>query len=175
MKCAATADNVRGPFYRANAPFRQNRLCSPSEPGSPLALTGLVTGAPECVPLPNAVLDVWQANAHGLYSNMLGLRRETDSKAFRLRGRFRTDSKGHYRIETILPGHYPWPLIRARHIHFVLTCPGFNDLVTQIFFAGDPRLSKDPWVKPSLIVELGEEQSAGKSHHTVTFDFVLKR
>ena len=176
VECVATADNTRGPFYRANAPFRQNSLCSPSEPGAQLTLSGYVRGSPACVPLENAVLDVWQANAKGLYSNMLGLRSHDDPKAFHLRGRFRTDSGGRYQIETILPGHYSWPFRRARHIHVRLTCTGYSDLTTQLFFAGDRYLRSDHWIKPSLILQLTEEKEDDSNiRRRTTFDFVLIR
>src|SRR5437016_3166869 len=98
IKCFRTADNVRGPFYRANAPFRQLHLCSSFEPGLPLTLSGRVMGRLDCAPLKDAVLDVWQANARGLYSNMLGLGKSKNPKTFRLRGRFLTDSEGRYHI-----------------------------------------------------------------------------
>jgi protocatechuate 3,4-dioxygenase beta subunit len=176
ISCFKTADNVRGPFYRANAPFRRVQLCSPSEPGPPLTLHGRVTGGPNCVPLEAAVLDVWQANGRGLYSNMLGLGSLTNPKTFRLRGRFHTDGEGRYQIETILPGHYPWPFVRARHIHFLVTCPDYADLTTQIFFAGDRRLSLDPWVKSSLITQLSEQRDhSGTIRLVGSFDFVLER
>ena len=174
LRCVRTADNVRGPFYRAGAPFRETRLCPPSEPGVPLTLSGRVTGLPACAPLPDAVLDVWHASAKGLYSNMLGLGRAANPRTFRFRGRFRTHAAGQYRIETILPGHYPWPFVRARHIHCIVTCPHYVTLTTQMFFEGDPRLASDPWVKPALIIPLtAHVHPDGRFAWRGTFDIAL--
>jgi protocatechuate 3,4-dioxygenase beta subunit len=71
-RCIPTVDDIRGPFYREGAPLRE-RFCPPDEPGEPLALSGVVTGLPSCGPLSGALLDVWQTDARGFYSNMLGL------------------------------------------------------------------------------------------------------
>jgi catechol 1,2-dioxygenase len=174
IRCVRTADNICGPFYRAGAPFRETRPCLPSEPGVPLTLAGRVTGLPACVPLPDAILDVWHASAKGFYSNMLRLGRAANPQTFRLRGRFRTNAAGQYIIETILPGDYPWPLVRARHIHCIVTCPHYATLTTQIFFKGDKRLASDPWIKPALIIPLTERVQSSRSFSwSGTFDFVL--
>jgi protocatechuate 3,4-dioxygenase beta subunit len=156
----ATADNIRGPFYREGAPFRID-LAEPDEPGERLTVAGRVIGLPDCEPLDDAVLDVWQANARGLYSNMLGLARRADPKRFRLRGKIRTAGEGQYRFETIIPGHYPfWLLTRPRHIHFIISHPRYATLTTQLFFAGDRYLTTDPWVKEELVIRLARESSS---------------
>lgn len=175
--CTPTADNIRGPFYRRGAPFK-TRLCPPDEPGESLAMRGRVTGLPDCRPLGNAILDVWQANAKGLYSNMLGLGDPDDSKTFNLRGRIRTDHEGRYQFETILPGHYPlWLLTRPRHIHFIVTHAGYASLTTQLFFEGDKYLDRDPWVKGSLIIRLTRQLpiTGQQVRPTGVFDIVLEK
>ncbi len=176
-RCIPTADNVRGPFYRAGAPFRV-RLADEDEPGQRLTISGRLTGLPDCRPLGGAVLDVWQTNARGLYSNLLGIRDPHDPKTFRLRGRFRTSAEGFYRIDTIVPGHYPLGfLTRPRHIHLVATSPAYRTLVTQLFFAGDRYLARDPWVKDELVIELIGEDSPGTPgpRYHGHFDIALER
>lgn len=175
-RCIPTVDNVRGPFYRKGAPFRTS-LCPADEPGEPLIVSGRVVGLPDCRPLAGAILDVWQANAKGLYSNMLGLGDPDDPKTFLLRGRMRTDHEGWYRFETVLPGHYPlWLLTRPRHIHFIVTYPGYVPLITQLFFEGDKYLERDPWVKDSLIIRLtkGGAGADQKTRLGGLFDIVLE-
>jgi catechol 1,2-dioxygenase len=162
--CEPTPSAPRGPFYRRNAPFR-SRITRSSEPGTPLIVSGRVLGSPRCSPLPEGVLDVWQTNRRGLYSRILGF------GEFFLRGRLRTSQDGTYRLETIVPGRYPLgPFARPRHIHFMISAPGWKDLTTQIFFEGDPDLQTDPYVKTPLVTPL-LVGSDGIS--TVRFDFVL--
>lgn len=175
VRCAPTADNVRGPFHRKGAPFRE-RLCPIEEPGEPLMLQGVVTGLPSCRPVSGAVLDVWQANTRGFYSNMLGFGDPTDLKTFHLRGRVRTDANGHYRFFSVVPGHYPlWPLTRARHIHVIVTHDAYPSFVTQIFFESDKYLRWDPWAKDALVVKLMENERMpdGRMQHAARFDIVL--
>jgi protocatechuate 3,4-dioxygenase beta subunit len=170
----ATADNIRGPFYREGAPFRVD-LAEPGEPGERLTIAGRVTGLPDCEPLDGAVLDLWQANARGLYSNMLGLARRANPRRFRLRGKIRAAADGQYRFETIIPGHYPlWVLTRPRHIHFIVSHPRYAPLTTQLFFAGDRCLASDPWVKDDLVIGLTRDASS-PGRWTGQFDIVLAR
>ena len=94
-------------------------------------------------PLPGALIEVWQANHAGLYdTNKPG--NFTDATTFQLRGMLYTNEKGHYEIETILPGRYPVPpnlpglekyagLTRPAHIHFRImdARPGYNAALFQ--------------------------------------------
>ena len=139
-------------------------------------LHGVVTGLPSCRPVPAAVLDVWQTNTRGFYSNMLGFGNLMNPKTFHLRGRVRTDADGHYRVFSVVPGHYPlWPFTRARHIHVIVTHDAYPSVVTQIFFEGDPYLHWDPWAKDSLVVNLVEHDRMpdGRTQQAAQFDIVL--
>jgi protocatechuate 3,4-dioxygenase beta subunit len=101
------------------------------------------------IPVPNAVVEVWQANAAGRYihkrdqwpgpldPNFLGI------------GRCRTDAHGSYRFLTIKPGAYPWRnhpnAWRPAHIHFSVFGASWGArLVTQMYFPGDPLHGLDP-------------------------------
>jgi protocatechuate 3,4-dioxygenase beta subunit len=100
-------------------------------------------------PIPNALVEVWQANAAGRYQH-----RNDDWPApldpnFTGAGRCLTDSDGGYRFVTIKPGAYPWKnhanAWRPAHIHFSLFGRAFTQrLVTQMYFPNDPLLSEDP-------------------------------
>lgn len=159
--CRPTEPNSLGPFYRRQAPFRAV-LAAASEPGEPLIIAGRVLAADGCTPLVDAVVDAWHANANGQYYNVVGNRGD-EPEAFRLRGQVRTNAKGEYRFETILPGAYS---ARPRHVHFIASHPDAQELVTQMYFAGDPRLQSDALVRESLIVD--------KSGDSVNFDIVLR-
>ena len=101
-------------------------------------------------PLPNTLIEIWQANACGRYVHW----RETEFPApldpnFLGAGQCLTDGQGTYRFTTIKPGPYPWGnhpnAWRPSHIHFSLLGPRIGSrLVTQMYFEGDPLLPLDP-------------------------------
>ncbi len=156
-KLTPTESNIEGPYYRKEAPFR-NKLATGLK-GDPLKITGKVL-SPDGAPLREAVVDVWQADKEGAYDN--------SSDAFVLRGRIRTDKDGLYVYETIMPGQYDLgEAKRPAHIHYKVSAAGHALLTTQLYFKGDPWLSKDPFVRKSLIIELADK--AG------TFDIVLTK
>lgn len=160
--CSPTARGAGGPFYKEGAPWRE-KLCGADEPGERLQVAGRVTAADTCAPLKGAIVDVWQADAAGHY----------DNERFHLRGRVRADDEGHYRFETILPGNYTdGGLQRARHIHYIISAPGYAPLVTECYFEGEARNRTDPIVRAALIVPLDGER--GKQL-TATFDVVLAK
>ena len=100
-------------------------------------------------PVPNTVIEIWQANAAGRYAH-----RNDDWPApldpnFTGAGRVITDAAGHYRYLTIRPGAYPWGnhhnAWRPAHIHLSLLGPAFaTRLVTQMYFPDDPLIEIDP-------------------------------
>jgi catechol 1,2-dioxygenase len=155
VACQPTADATRGPLYRRGAPWRA-RLCPPDEPGDRLAITGTVSAFGDCRPIADATLDIWQTNARGLYSNLLGLENPSHHGTFNLRGRTKSDDTGGYGFQSIVPGRYPlfWPLTRPRHIHMLVTHPAFEPLTTQIYFEGDNYNHSDPWWQESLTIRL---------------------
>lgn len=114
-----TPRDSEGPFYKANPPVRSS-LLEPGWKGEKLILTGVVYTA-QCKPVPNALLDFWQADEKGEY----------DNSGYRYRGQLRADAEGRYRLETILPAIYPG---RPRHIHVKVHAPGGKVLTTQIYF-----------------------------------------
>ncbi|MFY9510821.1 MAG: dioxygenase [Rubrivivax sp.] len=146
-----------GPFWRANAPLLEPGACiacaSTQAKGDPLEVTGIVR-ADDGTVLADAEVDVWQASPVGLYEN------QDDSQPdMNLRGRFKTDATGRYRLRTVLPAGYPVPtdgpcgeLLRAQqrhpfrpaHLHFMISKPGYRVLVTQVFPEGTEYLDSDP-------------------------------
>jgi catechol 1,2-dioxygenase len=175
VRCMPTENTTAGPVYRKGAPWR-TRLCSPGEPGDALAIVGTVTRQ-DCRSLAETTLDVWQTNARGWYSNLLGLSDPAKPGTFHLRGRMLTDHEGRYRFDTVVPGRYPffWPFTRPCHIHMIVTHPSCKTLTTQIFFEGDPYNRWDPWWKSSLTIHLdAHAESDGRRISVGTFDIVLE-
>jgi catechol 1,2-dioxygenase len=177
VACQPTVDATAGPLYRRDAPWR-NRLCPIGERGEPLSMNGTITASTDCRPIANATLDIWQTNARGLYSNLLGRDDPSVPGTFNLRGRTRSDAEGRYHFESIVPGRYPlfWPLTRPRHIHLIISHPQYEELTTQIYFEGDKYNRSDPWWDASLTISLDRqvETESGRLGYRGTFDVVLR-
>jgi protocatechuate 3,4-dioxygenase beta subunit len=100
-------------------------------------------------PVPNTVIEIWQANAAGRYVHKRDRHDAPLDPNFTGAGRCASDADGVYRFISVKPGAYPWPnhfnAWRPNHIHLSLFGPGFGTrLVTQMYFPGDPLLELDP-------------------------------
>jgi Protocatechuate 3,4-dioxygenase beta subunit len=176
-----TSSNVLGPFYRPGAPLISNpgSIASPRSAGEPLVIGGRITDADDGSPIPDATVDIWQADGEARYSN------EDDRlEPWNLRGRQPTSHDGRYEIATVRPRHYtikhdgpvgrlltelgrhPW---RPAHIHLMLSAAGHRSLVTQVYVAGGPYLDDD------TITGVKEELVAPVVDGRISFDVALAR
>lgn len=151
---APTTNSVLGPFHRPLAPFRA-KLNSPLEPGEPLVVRGRVWATGRDRPLPDAVLEVWQASASGRFDND-DLSRTPSRGVYLNRARLIVDETGYYEFETVKPGRTPagpgrW---RAPRIGLIVRAPGCQTLVTAIYFAGEAENADDPHAVAELTVEV---------------------
>jgi protocatechuate 3,4-dioxygenase beta subunit len=100
-------------------------------------------------PVPQALVEVWQANAGGRYRHSRDNWPAPLDPNFSGGGRVLTDDQGRYRFVTIKPGIYPWGnhpnAWRPAHIHFSVFGRAFTQrLVTQMYFPDDPMFRYDP-------------------------------
>jgi catechol 1,2-dioxygenase len=163
--CLATSDDILGPFYLAGSPVT-TQVASPEEPGTRLFISGTILSLDCLTPIPNAMIEVWQANDAAVYDT---------SQSFNLRGTMYSDAEGHYAFETIMPGAYlNGNQFRPKHIHYRVNSPGFPPLVTQLYFEGDPYIPADPWASQEdaamRIIPLNE---IGGGQLEGVFDIVL--
>jgi protocatechuate 3,4-dioxygenase beta subunit len=133
--CATTSD-ILGPFYRPYSPVR-SLLAIKGEKGDPITLLGKVLHDDCSTPYKKAKIELWHCDSNGAYDN--------ESKDFKYRGTAYTDNKGNYAFKTILPVPYDagGGNIRPAHFHLMITAAGYQPLVTQLYFSGDPRLAED--------------------------------
>ncbi len=124
-----------GPFYTENPPMLEgNQLAEMDEPGERMIISGRVLNLSCSEFIPNTVVDVWHADNEGAY----------DNSGYKLRGFTRTNEQGFYLFETIKPGKYlNGSSFRPAHIHYKITPPGFPQLITQLYFAGDTSIPGD--------------------------------
>jgi protocatechuate 3,4-dioxygenase beta subunit len=120
--------------------------------GAPLGQRIIVSGRvldEDHRPVPNTVIEIWQANAAGRYIHVKDQWDAPLDPNFTGAGRVITDEQGRYRFITIRPGAYPWGnhknAWRPAHIHLSLLGPAFaTRLVTQLYFPDDPLIEIDP-------------------------------
>ena len=162
----ATPNTVAGPFYRTDAPeVALGANLSRDGKGQPLAVSGRIVDM-QGVAVPGAMIEVWQANAAGLYENQ-----EPDQQPeFNLRGKMRGLPDGRFHFGTVRPGGYGLPcdgpvgrmmgqlglrLARPAHLHFRVTAKGFDTLTTHVFDRADPCIAQDAifGVKPELLYD----------------------
>lgn len=127
-------------------------------------------------PVTDALVELWQADASGNYASAKQML--PDASGFRGFGRMPTDSTGHFRFNTILPGRVPGPgdTLQAPHIAVIVFARGLlKHLVTRIYFPGaegndeDPLLSAVPATRRATLMA---QALAGKGSHQ--FDIVLQ-
>jgi len=133
--CETTTD-ILGPFYRPDSPTRSN-LVIDGAPGDIVELSGIVRHKDCQTPYENAKVELWHCSAEEIYDN--------ESSEFRYRGTTYCDGQGKYRFTTQMP--VPYDVgdgnIRPAHFHLMISAAGFQSLITQIYFTGDPYLEKD--------------------------------
>jgi protocatechuate 3,4-dioxygenase beta subunit len=137
LTCIRTPESNDGPYYYISSPRR--RALAEGRSGVPLKLRITVASAlrpgNSCPPLSNAVVDVWHADADGLYSNVGADLQATDTlgQTF-MRGHEVTGTTGQVEFDSVVPG---WEIgrnvARATHVHVKV----FHEnkvLATQLYF-----------------------------------------
>lgn len=190
-----TEATVFGPFFVEGAPAYQNGDdVAHGAHGEPCFVSGSVRGL-DGEAVGGARIEVWQADADGFYD----VQRAGDD-AHRARGALHSLADGSYHFRSIVAepypiphdgpvgkmltalGRHPW---RPAHLHFMITAPGYERLVTHVFRDGDPYLDSDavfgvrsslvaPWVRH----EEGTAPDGTRTktpYHTLEFNFVLNR
>jgi protocatechuate 3,4-dioxygenase beta subunit len=104
--------------------------------GQPIIIKGKVLDA-NCAPVSGAVVQIWQANADGIYEFMLPSMKEKNTFGT---GTAVTDNLGNYSFISVLPGGYKR---RAPHVNFRITHADFLPLITEMFFADHPANYSD--------------------------------
>lgn len=190
----ATEATVFGPFFVEDAPLiEQGEDMSFGAVGEPCLVTGSVHDTAGN-PIPGARIEVWEADEDGFYDVQY-----TDGRTA-ARAHLFSDDAGDYRFWGLTPTPYPIPHdgpvglmlqaverspMRASHLHFMVTAPGYRTLVTHIFVRGDDLLDSDSvfGVKDSLIMDFHEHAATeptpdgrdigGSRWSDVQFDIVL--
>jgi protocatechuate 3,4-dioxygenase beta subunit len=142
VSCVLTPEQTEGPYYIADEAVRRN--ITEGRPGTPLLLHAFVVNASTCKPIRSAAVDIWHADAGGVYS---GFGSGPASRSF-MRGIQRTNAKGLALFRTVYPGWYQG---RTVHIHVKVHLGGnvvhtgqlyFPDTVTDAAYRNKPYSSR---------------------------------
>jgi protocatechuate 3,4-dioxygenase beta subunit len=166
-----TTPNLAGPYYKGGAPTRADGRVYEGELDereTPLTVRGTVTDVTSGDPVPDAILDIWQADGAGIY----------DSAGYHLRGLVEVDEDGSYEFHTVLPEGYQIPAKgpttellemmgqhnwRPAHIHLRVHVGDLTPLQTQFFIGGARFLDSDPVdaVRSDLVIDAFDDPSTG--------------
>ena len=125
VKCVLTPEMTEGPYYIPGELVRRN--ITEGRPGTALRLKLSVVDASTCRALKGATVDIWHADAGGVYS---GFGAGASSRTF-MRGIQKTDAHGLAIFDTVYPG---WYMGRAVHIHVKVHLGGNVIHTGQLFF-----------------------------------------
>jgi hydroxyquinol 1,2-dioxygenase len=185
----ATKSSLLGPFYRQDAPMMELGSSILSQgTGSEVVIHGYVRNAAG-QGIPNALVQIWEPDETGNYDLQ-----KHDPSVMDLRGCFHADSGGRYYLRGVCPTGYMIPMdgpvgdmIRAQerhgyrpaHIHFVIGAPGYRELVTALYIAGDDHIDSDTvfGVSDSLITSVNKNDPSSPFPNlpSIRYDFQLAK
>jgi hydroxyquinol 1,2-dioxygenase len=184
---SATKSSLLGPFYRQDAPMMKlgDSIISRSK-GSEVVFYGRVVDSAGRG-IPNALVQIWEPDETGNYDLQ-----KHDPSVMDLRGCFHADTEGRYYFRGLCPVGYMIPMdgpvgdmIRAQkrhghrpaHIHFVIGAPGYRELVTALYVAGDDHIDSDTvfGVSESLVISVNKNDPSSPLPKlpSIRYDFRL--
>jgi len=189
----ATPHTVLGPFYVDDSPeLGHGDNMAEGVEGDPCFITGVVRDLNGAA-VAGAKLDMWQADEEGIYEVQLD---QKDGPY--LRGIYHSGPDGKFVVKTIAPKGYAIPMdgpvgdlirrtdisyFRPAHVHFILSAPGYQTIITHLFKRGGEYIDSDVvfGVKEPLITDFAKHgpgvaptgERVDGPFWTIDYDFVL--
>ena len=177
-----TESSLLGPFYHQNAPnFALGESIAVHSTGPGMIVQGQVINK-QGQPLADALVQVWQTDAKGDYDLQIHGGDKLD-----MRGNFRTDADGRFVFRTLRPIGYSIPMdgpigelvrqqsrhgCRPAHLHFLISAPGYRELVTALYLGDDQYIDSDTVFgvsSPLVVMPVPNAQGS----ETVEYNFCL--
>jgi len=163
MSLQATTSQTVGPYFKIGFQWlNRDNLVGEGVSGEPVTIQGRVFDG-DGVPVPDAILEIWQANAHGKYDHPEDTQNKPLEPGFKGYGRVPVTAEGVFRFATIKPGPVPDPNRKEQAPHLVVSVfmrGVLRRLVTRIYFPDEPRNAADlilnlvePARRPTLIAK----------------------
>ncbi|MFZ3339915.1 MAG: protocatechuate 3,4-dioxygenase subunit alpha [Terriglobales bacterium] len=150
MKMRATTSQTVGPFFQLGLQWLNcDDVAGEGVAGERVTVQGHVIDG-DGVGVPDALVEVWQANAHGKYAHPDDRQDKPLEPGFRGYARIPTDQHGAFRFATIKPGPVPGPKGKEQAPHLVISIfmrGLLKRLTTRMYFPGDALLATDPILK----------------------------
>ncbi|HTZ37516.1 MAG TPA: protocatechuate 3,4-dioxygenase subunit alpha [Stellaceae bacterium] len=178
-KLIPTPGQTVGPFFALGLDRPAWRDLAPAgASGERIAIEGRVLDG-DGAPVPDAVIELWQANAAGRYDHVEDTQADKPiDPNFHGYGRVATDPQGGFRITTIKPGAVPGRgnALQAPHINVAFFARGLlRQLFTRIYFSDEAANAADPLLAGIEDTSVRDTLIARKTGDGVyRFDFVLQ-
>jgi protocatechuate 3,4-dioxygenase, alpha subunit len=147
MKLEPSGSQTVGPYFTIGLDYLiSNAVPEPAIGAEAITIHGRVLDA-DGMPVPDAMLEVWQADPSGRYTS--DERAAVVNKPTELPGfaRLVTDDQGTFRFTTAKPGGVPFGdgRLQAPHIVVLLFMRGLlRHLITRMYFPDEPANETDP-------------------------------
>ncbi len=163
MSLQATTSQTVGPYFKIGLQWlNRDNLVGEGVSGERVTIQGRVFDG-DGTPVPDAILEIWQANAHGKYGHPEDTQNKPLEPGFKGYGRVPVSAEGVFRFATIKPGPVPDPNGEEQAPHLVVSVfmrGVLRRLVTRIYFPDEPRNAADlilnlvePARRPTLVAK----------------------
>jgi protocatechuate 3,4-dioxygenase alpha subunit len=177
MKLPPTASQTVGPYLHIGLAWLTiDRIAAPDCPGQHLQIGGRVLDG-DGLPVTDAVVEIWQADANGRYAHPEDTREAPLPPGFRGFGRVPTDVDGRFRFFTIKPG----PVadldggLQSPHLLVSVFMRGLlKRLVTRVYFPDEPRNADDRVLRLVPIERRGTLVARPVTSNELEWDIILQ-
>ena len=172
-----TPSQTVGPFFAYGLIFGgDNVLVDERTSGERLYIEGRVIDG-DGQPVPDALVEIWQADAQGIYKHPADPQHERVDSHFRGFGRAETADEGRFWFKTIRPGRVAWDdeQLQAPHVNVRVFARGMLiHAVTRLYFADEEANQADPLLnslpperRPTLIARREESADLPTYHFDI--------
>ena len=146
MSLQTTSSQTIGPYLHIGLTWLvTDNLAGPGVSGEKVTVEGNVIDG-DGKPVNDALIEIWQANAHGRYAHPEDTQDKPLEAGFKGFGRVPTDGQGSFKFTTVKPGRVPAPGggLQAPHLNVTIFARGIQKhLITRMYFPDDPANQED--------------------------------